>query len=334
MLELGGMSQGSGPIRPVDASKNSKVRAICFDFGLLTRAVDHDKNETIRETASAVVKTQPTMGSVAPDVSMVQNIANLLNVDLDGTSNMSSSKEDEFRDDLSGLAGDSLSRDDHIRQGKKAINIRDKNDDPSTVGYTSDIRAKYAAKLRSKLDGGLSGLESAKHERGEALKKGDAAGHFAARANAVSPSQEKWLALTGTGTLLTYVTKRSIKVALLPVPGNAHHDEEARRMEDFSKQMANQVTVDVMAKEGTDVVDILHFVSKEFRVPPMVTMVVSDRDDYLKAAKDDGMITCRIRPANARRGNITAHYNVPVMADVQEVVNEINGISFNALSNH
>ena len=72
---------------------------------------------------------------------------------------------------------------------------------------------------------------------------------------------------------------------------------------------------------------------KELDVHVNKIMVVSDKDDYLKAAKDLGMITCRLRPKNARRGNVTAHYNASSVPEVQDVVNDVTGISFNAVLN-
>ena len=41
----------------------------------------------------------------------------------------------------------------------------------------------------------------------------------------------------------------------------------------------------------------------------------------------------RLQKKNQRRGNITAHFNTPSVPDVQEIVNEINGISFNSVLN-
>ena len=67
------------------------------------------------------------------------------------------------------------------------------------------------------------------------------------------------------------------------------------------------------------------------QVLPKHCLIVSDRDDYLKMAKEKNMFTCRIRPENARRGNITAAYNVLEMAHVENIINEINGISFNSV---
>ena len=58
-------------------------------------------------------------------------------------------------------------------------------------------------------------------------------------------------------------------------------------------------------------------------------VVVSDRDDYLAAARDLGMFTCRVRPKNKRRG-LTTNYNVDDIGSVLEVINDINGVSFNS----
>ena len=55
---------------------------------------------------------------------------------------------------------------------------------------------------------------------------------------------------------------------------------------------------------------------------------VSDRDDCLRAAREAGLMTVRIRPPNARRGQVSAHYTVESVPDTQQVINEINGISF------
>mmetsp|Transcript_27337 Transcript_27337/g.38484 ORF Transcript_27337/g.38484 Transcript_27337/m.38484 type:complete len:184 (-) Transcript_27337:1010-1561(-) len=179
----------------------------------------------------------------------------------------------------------------------------------------------------------MAGYERAKEEHEDTMKRGDAKSHLAARAIATqqSASKSKWLATTGTGSLMSFVTARSMKIALLPIPQNDNPEKEGFYMEEFQKQLSNQVHLDVLVKEGNHAKAILKHVADNVGVPDGMTMVVSNRDDYLKEAKDRGMITCRIQPLNSRRGNVTAHYNVKTLADVEEVVNEINGISFNAV---
>ena len=147
-----------------------------------------------------------------------------------------------------------------------------------------------------------------------------------------SSETPKWMALTGTGALLQYVSTRSMKIALLPQPGNRNAEQEGQRMEEFTKQIP-QVTFDVVLKEGGEhVPGILQSLLGQIALDPLTCLVVSDRDDYLRSAKEAGMTTCRVRThVNAPRGNTTAHYTVTTMAEVQDVVNEINGISFKAI---
>ncbi len=64
-------------------------------------------------------------------------------------------------------------------------------------------------------------------------------------------------------------------------------------------------------------------------VEPIQFLLVSDRDDYLGAARDLNMYTVRVRPKNKRRG-LTTNYNVDDVGSVQEVINDINGVSFNS----
>ena len=70
--------------------------------------------------------------------------------------------------------------------------------------------------------------------------------------------------------------------------------------------------------------------SKIEDIPAIQFVVVSDRDDYLKAARDKGMYTCRIRPKSKRRGEFTTNYDVEDVGSVLDVINDLNGVSFNA----
>src|SRR5210317_1183407 len=76
--------------------------------------------------------------------------------------------------------------------------------------------------------------------------------------------------------------------------------------------------------------DVLANVLTKMDVEPIQFVVVSDRDDYLGAARDLGMFTCRVKPKNKRRG-LTTNYNVDDIGSVLEVINDINGVSFNSL---
>jgi hypothetical protein len=194
----------------------------------------------------------------------------------------------------------------------------------------SDVRAKYSAKLRQKLEsGGISSIDRAKQID---LIKGDAEGHLRARAMAVSQgssSNTKWMALTGTGALLQYISNRSISIVLLPLPEHPNKEEQEKRMKEFAKQLP-QVRLDLIlhSEHEEDKIWSVEEVLKKLPQDNSATLLVSDRSDYLNQAKALGMTTCGIRPPNTPRG--TAHYVCADMSEVQQVLNQVNGISFAA----
>jgi hypothetical protein len=210
--------------------------------------------------------------------------------------------------------------------------------------WSADVRAKYAAKLAQR-GAGLSGIELAKHQAQDKVKGGDAAGHLAARKRATtqtSAAGQHWMAGTGTGALLQYLTQRSMKICLLPTtappPAKKDNDTartEAQRMEDFERQLQSTGVVISLSMKDADPDKVSQTIQTtlqklDLQDNPIAALLVSDRDEYIRAAKEAGMVTCRIRPPNARLGNVSAHYMVPSIPQVKDVVDEINGISFNA----
>ena len=77
----------------------------------------------------------------------------------------------------------------------------------------------------------------------------------------------------------------------------------------------------------------MKYVTSELDTNPISILVVSDRDDYLRSARDLGIYTCRVRKKNMPRGNVTTNYTVEDVKEVEDVVNELNGISFNTVFN-
>lgn len=337
MLDMGGVA----PIKAdtncrMDMGKNNKVRSIALDFDLIARNIERDKKadgsaSSTRSNAGPVTTgrlsqetTTTVITKITPDSGMIQSIANLLNVKL-GISG--GKKKDEFAedDDLSALESSPVaSTVQDAPPGKRAVK-------PVKLSPPmSDVRDKYAEKIKRKLDGGsLAGVDLAKYEKIE--QKGDAF-HIQARtiaaAEPVMKSGSKWLANTGTGNLLTYLTNRSIKVALVPKP-NTKDNEVGDDMDSLSRQLPN-VRIHAKIKDGErEPGDILNEVLSEADgIPEIATLVVSDRDDYLKAARGMGMYTCRVQLKNVRRGSCTTDYTVSSIAEVQDILNDINGISF------
>jgi len=368
MLDMGGAPSAAtskNAVRVQNTSKNSKVQAVAFDFELLVRAIQEqaDDAHSLPETppppssSSAASSALPSASKVTPDVGQIQEVAKLLNVDLNDKSGLIRKSEPSYeKDDLSALLGTV-----EPEQKEKTSTIRDKKPDPSSKenkipSSLQDIRAKYANKLhKAGVDGGIAGVELLKYQREEALKRGDAEGHFAARKNALNSavsssasSSNKWMALTGTGKLLSTLNHRSMKIALLPRlkptanqnAGDFTRDQSSyERMLTLTRQLKDvvfDVLIDVPAvadDKDTAVKSMVEKALQELKLEPKVILFVSDQDVFLKHAKELGMMTCRIQPLNARRGNISAHYNVPSILGIHDVVNEMNKISFNTVLN-
>lgn len=350
MLDMGGAPSGStskNQTRVQNTSKNSKVQAVAFDFELLVKAI-HDQGGKAEQPQDSTASSSrlPSASGVKPDVGQIQQMASLLKVDLDGSGH-SEERRRQGRsyeeDDLSAI----LENSEEEKEEEEAASKPSASSNP-----LEDIRSKYAAKLHKKgVEGGIAGVELVNHQREEALKRGDAGGHWEARKLAVASSSQgqqgsKWMALTGTGKLLSTLTHRSVKIALLPRPPPARQQQPPQqqspneRMLDLTRQLKD-VVFDVLIdlpgapddKNPTIEASMVQTAFDELALDPNLVLFVSDQDAFLRKAKDLGMITCRVRPLSARRGNVSAHFEVETVLEVHDVVNEMNGISFNAVLN-
>ncbi|KAL7544122.1 hypothetical protein ACHAXR_013526 [Thalassiosira sp. AJA248-18] len=347
MLDMGGVAQAKVDTR-INVGQNNKVQAVALDFHLITRSIEERRRDALAEKENASgggnnniqsKSAASTTSTAQPDISLIQQMANLLNVQLGGESTPLTPE----KDDLSSIMGSSSTADAKQSMPKAGVSHM-------------DIRTKYAKKLRNKIDGGVAGLELAKSEKEDTMKRGDASIHMAARELISSDgmvesniSSSRWLATTGVGRLLTFLGGRSMQIALLPLPSTTARpqtEEDVKQtsqmMESLTRQLP-KIKFDLLVPDGRrrgeehtersndnaaeDVVK--NVLSKMDNIPPIKFMVVSDRDDYLKAARDNGMFTCRVRPKNKRRGSITTDFNVADVGSIQDVINEINGISFN-----
>ena len=363
MLDMGGVGQAAVTKR-INVGKNNKVRAIALDFNLITRSIEErralaekeNENRSNAQNTSSINCTKvEAQTPIQPDTSVVQNMANLLGIKLGDSSPHTNQTKKHDNDDLSGILGgpaNSILESNQQQQSKELTRKKLASSPPNT-----DIRSKYAAKLRNKIEGGVAGLELAKSEKEETLSHGDASIHLAARnlisaegaaGSSATSSSSRWLATTGVGKLLSYVNGRSMQIALLPLPSTPslpQSEEDVKQTLDEMTNLTNQlpkVTFDVLIPDGrrrghlgteeqneNTAQDVLANVLTKMDVEPIQFVVVSDRDDYLGAARDLGMFTCRVRPKNKRRG-LTTNYNVDDIGSVLEVINDINGVSFNS----
>ena len=351
MMDMGGVSP-VGPEARINLGKNNKIRACLLDFNLITNSLEERRKQAEQQTTQAdsragtgtTTTTNISASPVKPDVSLVNQMANLLNIKLGGNNSNIPNREE---DDLSLLLGSPEKENAKPEAKRTSVSVK--------APPHMDIRDKYAAKLRSKIDGGVAGLQLANAEKDDNAPRGDASLHLAAR-NLISTegidsskSKSRWLATSGVGKLLSFLSSRSMQIALLPMPStdtklisDEDVEQTSKEMSDLAKQLPH-VNFDVAIPDGRRrgvadepnvdaAVDVLNTVSTKLDgVQPIKLVVVSDRDDYLMAARDKGMYTCRVRPANKRRASFTVNYDVDEISDVQDVINEINGISFNSV---
>jgi len=296
------------------ASKNCKVRAVLFDFEAITSSFGYDSDTGMLSGVQVVSEKAElsSVGRVTPNLDEVEHIADLLNVKLG------------------------------LDDSKKGRNFTD-NLKFQKSHVASDIRTKYADRLtQSRHRASLAALDRVKEERTDFLSRGDAATHFAAR-KITTQHSTRWIAGTGVGTLLTYLSQRSIDICLLPSHGAVTNElkiSEYERMLDIEKQLTD-VTFTLLLRPDETTWDTESCLSScayvmnnlESIQDAKSALLVSRREEYIKAAKQIGMATCRISPPNSRRGNLSAHYTVQSFREVRQVVDNINGISFNAVLN-
>ncbi|GAX15846.1 hypothetical protein FisN_2Lh428 [Fistulifera solaris] len=329
MLDMGGVpSSMHKKTGSINASKNCKVQAICFDFGTLTGSISSKEKEKLLLTKVTRVSNEEQRQELGEIMPKITQIADILNVKMGNEERISSDRTLSSKEvaDLSRLMEADSSSETKVVEKETNPLLR------------SDVRSKYAARLARKgVD--LAGVDRMKQrlEDERSNSRGDAASHFAARKIALSEpsaaSGDKWMALTGTGALLQYLTQRSMKICLFPSPTSFEisNKEERDRMEQMKAQL-NDVNFHSLIKTGSDAEHVLQTALRDLALDsPLRILVVSDRDEYIRVAKESGLVTCRIIPPNARRGNVSAHYSVPSVPDVKDVVDEINGISFNAV---
>jgi hypothetical protein len=350
MMDMGGVAAAESNTK-LNLGKNNRVKVVALDFELLTQSIQSSiqSHSDERNSSNTLdIRRIEKLGEVQPNISMVQNFAKMLNVTLNGEEERSGrNKKEEEKDDLSLLLGTT---------NRKQSNSEKENEAKSNSAVGSlpnmDIRAKYAQKLKDKIQGGLAGVDSAKFQKEEILAKGDAAGHLVARSIAasqtVATSGSKWLATTGAGTLLTFLDKRCLSIALLPPPrivSQEEKDSTTKSMQELTRQlpyvkfdvllpsvtgMDQQFETEQGLKQAPEIL-IRRLLQEHHETPSTKILVVSNQDAYLRQARDCGMLTCRIRPANAPRGNVTTSYTVERMSEVQNAVNDLIGISYNTV---
>jgi hypothetical protein len=323
MLDLGGMpsmiSSNSPNSLRIDLSKNCRLRCVAFDFQILAKGDEDNHENFTKNDETNVTQSLQEISSkpITPDVSRIQEIANIMKVQLGGFIGSNHSNADNMTKILD-------------LHPPLDVPIPVQQNDKSTISNfpLTDIRDKYAARLRTRVHGdSLAALDRAKAEVSSV--RGDGLAHSAARAIAIqqeinrAPSNN-WIARNGTASILHYIISRSLNLALLPSCTPIDGDRN-----NFLQQMPPQLKFHTVIQEGTNESEYLDTLLRNVSMEPQVFMVISNRDAYLRRAKELGMISCRIRSNfNGPRGAVTAHHTLSSLSEVQDVIQEWNGVSY------
>ena len=250
MLDLGGIHLPTVNTR-IDVSKNHKVRAIAFDFELIsksviTTAVTGEKEKEISSRTlnhSSVSNNNNNPSAILPEHlrEKIDSISQVLQFKrISSNSTMTRRREDSMMDDditrivrstdpsFSSTVSSTPSTTTNT-SATAATSSTSTTASLSSSHVVGDIRTKYASKLRSKVEGGIPAIENMKYQRETAMKRGDASTHLYARkealtassssssAAATSNSNTKWIATnSGTGKLLQFLHHRSMMIAFIP----------------------------------------------------------------------------------------------------------------------
>ncbi|KAL3907261.1 MAG: hypothetical protein SGILL_008944 [Bacillariaceae sp.] len=258
MLDMGGAPTAANDramLRTVNASKNSKLQAVAFDFEILIREtgpLGSSPSTVVSESSSSPTADMPTSKlNTRPqvDTDRINQVASLLNVDMDSNQAFKNPyKEPTLTSSSlsSKLLGDAGSSGAAPPTEATSTSSQSSTTNSSSINKNplEDVRAKYAKKLK----GGLAGIELAKSQVEDTLSKGDASGHLAARKIAVqqpttakSNRGTKWMANFGASKLLAYLTHRSIRIALLPSPKSVGNAERQEQEQDHMHDLATQL---------------------------------------------------------------------------------------------
>mmetsp|Transcript_18163 Transcript_18163/g.39257 ORF Transcript_18163/g.39257 Transcript_18163/m.39257 type:complete len:190 (+) Transcript_18163:192-761(+) len=148
MMDMGGVAQIGVDTR-INVGKNNKVMAVALDFHLITRSIEERRQRALAEEEKASgggnklqnATSAGSTASVQPDTSLIQKMANLLNVNLGGVFNTQPEK-----DDLSSMLGSSDTNEKSSADAKKK---HIKNSVLSTHGHQVQIRRKATQQNRN-----------------------------------------------------------------------------------------------------------------------------------------------------------------------------------------
>ncbi|GMH93020.1 hypothetical protein TrVE_jg7773 [Triparma verrucosa] len=214
---------------------------------------------------------------------------------------------------------------------------------PAASAASDDIRAKYLKKLKDKK--GISAKEILSSSTSSPSSQApDSSFHLGLRSSIINSealndpnkyAASRWLPVNGMGKVCQYMTARSIRIGLLkPLKHNASYILGDANT--FKVQLGDKVDFDYSFDENSEAQQSLSKAMNDLDVEKSDVdttsgvMVVSSCSETLKRARDANSYTVYIMPSSGRRCAISPNYNVNNIEDLRDVIDDVNGVSFNS----
>jgi hypothetical protein len=297
---------------------NLTLRAVFFDYGVLTEVHDHDE-EAYQKSLKEVEKI--TGIKAKKETRRVENFL--------AAGDAGSMLRDELRDELKRRGLDSTGKPHVIRDRLQ----KDFNSEPDRK-----------PKKQSEMDAGTLGIR-AKYAKALEGKKAKARaremhGHLAPGSDDITSKQAssedggKWNLNKGTSEILKYMTTRGIKVGLILPSANELDGKDKGTLEaevaTFIKN-SNAAFDFTMSSEAASQLPSgapIEAACASLGVTPQQMLLVTSKLDYLEAARNAECFSAHLTVKNARRPNIRPTHTIYGLLDVQRAIEDYNGISW------
>ena len=192
------------------------------------------------------------------------------------------------------------------------------------------IRAKYGDKLRALKAKAAAREASASAGSGvqasTVLEGGGASGGSSASA---------WSLNRGAAPLMKYLANRGMRCGLLmPSADTVSDDMLASFHEQLDTQLDDSLTLSREAVHTFPDPDRLLQLLHARGLKPASVMLLTTQENSLRAAREAGCFSSLFLPRNARRPNVRADFTVSDLFKVQDVVEQLNGISWRKPPGH
>jgi hypothetical protein len=193
-------------------------------------------------------------------------------------------------------------------------------DTSKEIPNLSSVQSKYADKLHKKVGTSMlnTGADGSSPVTDASLLQ------YAKGLDAVSDKMKsRWLLTPGMGTILDYVSQRTIRMGLI------YPQSATATSKNLLAQVGDTIRFDYLMEISPEntVNKNMESISTETGLACHEIMVVSPHEKTLIAAKDKGHFTCRFRFPNSLYGQCYTDFVATGALEIQDAIEELNGIA-------